>query len=217
MDRSPGDIAFDLGRRLRDARIHCGLTQEQVGRASGLSTSTVSRMELGHGAAVSLAAWVTVADVVGAAVIETSRGGADMHLDAVSRLMAIGGWVLAGRTTADAWFDRPVRPNTTFRHVQLPAERAVVRIVRTVTDLDVERDRLLATTQDLRAAAPGGLAMAGLLVIPRSTNNRRRSRSYQRLSTSGWILALRSSEARMPLRPGVVWLAPRGTHWLPVG
>jgi transcriptional regulator with XRE-family HTH domain len=217
MDQLPDEVAFNLGRRLRDARLRRGLTLAEVAIESGISTSAVSRMELGNGAAAPLAAWVAVARTVAVRLFPSFRDDTDVYLAAVTNLMAIGGWEVGGRSSDGDWFDRPARPNPHFRHVQDPHERVVVRIVRTLTNLDVERYRLVAAVHGVAIAAPQGVAVAGLLVVPRSTNNRRRARSIHRLSTSGWILALRSSEARMPLRPGVVWLAPRGTHWLPVG
>lgn len=217
MDQLPDTIAFDLGRRLRDARLRRGMTLEEVAVESGTSASTVSRMELGNGAATPLAVWLAVAGTVDVGLFRPSRIDTDVYLTAVTNLMAIGGWDLCGRSNHASWFDRPARPSPHFRHVQYPHERVLVRIVRTLTDLDVERRHLDGTVREVATTAPQGLAVAGLLVVPRSTNNRRRARSIHRLSTSGWILALRSPEARMPLRPGVVWLAPRGTHWLPVG
>jgi hypothetical protein len=217
MQGLPDEIAFDLGRRLRDARLCLGMTLGEVAAATGVSTSALSRMELGKGANAPLVAWVTVAETVKADIFRPERKDPDVYLPAVTNLMAIGGWAPSGRSSGGTWFDRPARPNAHFRHVQHPHERVLVRIVPTVTDIGVEWHRLVADIRDVAAAMPQGLAIAGLLVIPRSTNNRRRARAHHRLSSSGWIGALRSTEARMPLRSGAVWLAPRGTHWLPVG
>ena len=44
----------ELGRRLRQAREACGLTQEQVAEHLGVSRPTVAQMELGNRAITSL-------------------------------------------------------------------------------------------------------------------------------------------------------------------
>ena len=44
----------ELGRRLKEAREACGLTQENVGRQFNLSRATIAQMELGNRAVTSL-------------------------------------------------------------------------------------------------------------------------------------------------------------------
>ncbi len=211
------EVAFDLGRRVREARLRRGMTLAEVATECGLSTSATSRLELGKGAAAPLADWLAVAETVGVDLFRPARDDAGVYLAAVTNLMAIGGWTPGGRSADGTWFDRPARPNRHFRHVQDPHERVLVRIVPTVTDLQVEVDRIMAAVRASFVSTPHGLVVEGLIVVPRSTNNRRRARPTQRLSSMGWIPALRSSEVRMPPYRGVVWLASRGTNWLSAG
>ncbi len=217
MHELPDEIAFDLGRRVRSARLRRGATQGEIAAATGISTSTLSRIELGKGAAVPLASWVTVAQEVGLDLFRPLHIDADVYLAAVTNLMAIGGWAPSGRSDDGSWFDRPARPSPHFQHVQLPHERVLVRIEPTVTDLSVAVKRLVDAVRRSYESTPPGLEVEGLLIIPRSTNNRRRALPTQRLSSMGWIAALRSSQVRMPPIRGVVWLAYRGTNWLPAG
>lgn len=217
MDRDLDPIAFDLGRRVRNARLRRGMTQDEVAIVTGLSTSAVSRMELGSGASSPLAAWIVVAETVGINLLHAPRPDTHVYLAAVTNLLAIGGWQRSTDSNDGTWFDRPARPNRHLRHVQEPHERVLVRIIPTVTDLRIDVDRLVEAVGESIESAPLGSAAEGLLVVPRTTNNRRRARAIQPLSSMGWIPALRSSESRMPRYRGVVWLAPDGTRWLPAG
>lgn len=217
MGRLPHDIAFDLGRRVRDARLRRGKTLEDVAVDCGISASALSRMELGQGVAAPLSTWLTVTEAVGVDLFRSSFDDADVYLAAVTKLMAIGGWEEGGRSSDGTWFDRPARPNPHLRHVQDPHERVLVRVVPTVTDLRIDVDRLVEAVRASFRSNPPGIVVEGMLVVPRTTNNRRRVRPTQRLSSMGWIPALRSAERRMPPYRGVVWLAPHGTHWLVAG
>ena len=58
-------VAARFGRRIRRARYASGLQQRAVAREAGVSQATISRIELGGGARVSLGSWIRVATAVG--------------------------------------------------------------------------------------------------------------------------------------------------------
>lgn len=103
-----------------------------------------------------------------------------------------------------------------MRPWRLPAERVLIRVVVTVTDIETDRCRLTGDVRGLLGRTAVGCPVGGLLVVVRTTSNARRlSGAPAALSSAGWFRALTSPGSRMPTYPGVVWLAPRGTHLLP--
>lgn len=219
MDRTPDDVAFDLGLRLRRARFQVGMTLDEVAASTGVSRSTQSRMELGRGASVPLATWVTVAGAVGLDLVPATVIDAGALPAAFIRLAARGGWAATRVGPDGAWLDRPARPgHPGIPRVQAPAERVVVRVVRIVTDIGAERRRLQAQLRDARQDGPAGVVMEGLLVVVRASNNiRRLGRPVNlRRSSARWIMAMASPTALMPPLSSLVWITPTGSHLLPV-
>jgi len=215
MDRVT-DLSFDLGWRIRDARYRAGRTQEEVADVAGTSTSTLSRMELGHGANVPLGTWDSVAAAVGVDLFAPIEARHDVYVDAIGRLIESGGWTPAGQELDSASFDRPPRRVAAGRRsVQAPAERIIVRVVWIVTDIQVEMDRLRMSVESGRAHGLPGRAIEGVIIVVRSTATARRlSGTTWDRSSSAWIRALRSEATRMPAWPGLVWVARRATHLL---
>jgi transcriptional regulator with XRE-family HTH domain len=209
------EVAFDLGKRIREGRLRRGMRQLDVEAATGVSTSTISRMELGHGMATPLGAWLDVASAVGVDLFSVPADPDRIYRAAIAMALAGGGWRMGGRRGI-VWFDRAARQDPRLRNLRLPAERVVVRIARVVTQLDVEFDRLEASVREVRATSPPGLVVQGALILIRtSATVRRVGRRWTGRSTPGWISAFRSSLARIPPRAGSIWLEPRGTHLLP--
>src|SRR5699024_2902973 len=64
MARTAADVLVDSGRWLRDSRLHRGLRQRELADLTGVSTSTISRIELGQGGSVPMATWLRLADAV---------------------------------------------------------------------------------------------------------------------------------------------------------
>lgn len=219
MDRTPDDVAFELGLRLRRARFRVGMTLEEIAASTGVSRSTQSRMELGRGAVVPLATWVTVASAVGLDLVLAGELDAGALPAAFIRLAARGGWAATRVGPDGAWLDRPVRPgHPRIPRVQAPAERVVVRVVRIVTDLGAERRRLQGQVREARQDGPAGVVVEGLLVVVRTSNNiRRLGRPVNlRRSSARWMMALASPSALMPPLAGLVWITPTGSHLLPI-
>ena len=215
MGRLPDDVAFDLGLHVRVGRFRSGLTQAEVAERAATSSSTVSRLELGRGAGVPLRVWVDVGDAVGADLFARPSDRASIYADALSRLAEDGGWAVTYRGDSVIWIDRPAHAVRFVRTVLRPAERAVVRIIPVLTHLDWERARLAESVREARAVGPPGMAIEGLLVIVRTSENIRRAGSSWRTSSFGWSSAIRDASVRMPPRSGLAWLDRRGTHLLP--
>lgn len=215
MRQNPRDIAFDMGRHLRDQRDRRNLTQAGVAATAGTSPSTISRMELGRGATVPLGVWLDVADAVGADLFASQHGREGVHLDAFARLALDGAWILGGRRGEACWFDRPPHPVRYVSVVLRPAERLVVRTVTVLTDLRVESRRLASDVAEIHAITEPGRPIAGLVLVARSGRNVRIAGRGARRSSGAWLRAIRDPRVRMPSWPGVVWMTLRGTHLLP--
>ena len=209
------DVAADWGGRLRSARLQRGASQRDVAAQASISQATWSRMEIGSGGAVPLGTWVEAADVLGLDLVPPEP--LDRSYDgSIDRLMETGGWRAGGRVGDARWFDRDARRRPGLRTL-LPAERAVVRVVSVLVDEAREWARLGSGVETVRRATPSGFGVSGLLLVVRTSPNRRRTRDRSRRSDGRWLMALRDPGAAMPLRTGWVWLAPRGTHLLPGG
>lgn len=216
MDRTSDEVAFDWGLRIRARRHRRGLTQQDVAQMSGVPTSTQSRMELGRGAVVPLGTWVAVAAALDEDLFGEVRDDPGVYLEAIRRIAEAGAWSMSGRTGPTVWLDRAARTAGSWRPWPLPAERVLIRVVVTVTDIETDRCRLAGDVRDLLGRTPVGCPVGGLLVVVRTTSNARRlSGAPAARSSGGWFRALTSPGSRMPTYPGVVWLAPRGTHLLP--
>ena len=214
----PDVVAVDLGRRVRAGRLHSGRTLADVAIETGVSPSTQSRVELGRGGGVSLATWVRLGDAAGVALFDDGPDDLGVYPAALTRLVSRGGWTLVGRAGVTLWFDRPSRAVPGLRNVQRPAERVVVRLLRTLTAVGHELERLRDDIEAARSAAPPGMEINGTIVVVRTSATLRTAKA-QELGRShiAWVSALRSAESRMPMTRGWVWMALRGTHLLPRG
>lgn len=216
MARTPADIAFELGQRLRVSRLGEGLTQVEVAERAGTSRSTVSRLELGRGGSVPLDTWAAVGEAAGAGLFGTPIDRTAVCVAALARLAADGGWDLVGAELGTAWFDRPAHRYRIRTTSLRPAERVVVRIVTVLTDPAAEHLRLTRSVEDHGSMVDHGRAVAGVLVVLRSSSNLRISGRASRRSSYRWLMAIRDREALMPSWPGLVWMTWQGTHLLPV-
>ena len=216
MSRNPDDVAFDLGRCVRSGRLHLGRTLAAVATETGVSPSTQSRVELGRGSGVSLATWVRLGDAAGVALFDGPPDDLGAYPAALTRLVGRGGWAPVDRVGSTLWFDRPSRAVPGLRNVDRPAERVVIRLLRTLTDVDHEQERLGEDVGSARTAVPPGMACNGTIVVVRTSATVRTAKAHDLgRSHAGWVSALRSVEGRMPMSRGWVWMAPRGTHLLP--
>jgi transcriptional regulator with XRE-family HTH domain len=183
-----------LAGACRAVRRRRGWSQSQLGKASGVSQPTISRLERGHVSTLSLAA------------IERVAGALELRLDLrvrwrggeLDRLLdrdhaALGGSVL--RWLGAAGWDS--RPEVSFAHY---GERGVIDILAwhasTRSLLMIELKTAVIDMQDLiagvdrkvrlapHAAAPIGWraqAVSGLVIIGDSRTNRRRAADHREL------------------------------------
>lgn len=99
----------DAGESLRTARLRAGLTLEVVGRASGVSASTILRAERGAGSGPSLEQLARHADAVGLRARLALYPAADPIRDA-PQVRLIRRFVEAARAAAFAELETPVVP-----------------------------------------------------------------------------------------------------------
>lgn len=207
------DLAYDLGQRLRTARFRAKRTLAEVAEVTGVSTSTLSRMELGQGGSTPLSTWVCVASSLGVDLLEPPRERVDELVGAIEHLIADAEWTPVARDGTYVWFDRPPRRNPWPPHSVRPAQRIVVGVVPLLTDQRTAFERLRVRLRETRRSGPPGVDVGGLLVVRRTTNNLRRASPEDRHRSHGpWMAALRSTDGRLPVSQGLVWLSARATH-----
>jgi transcriptional regulator with XRE-family HTH domain len=210
------EILLALGKRIRSVRLRAGLDQRHVAAAAGTSPSTVGRMEIGHGGRVSLDTWLAVAEALGLPPLGWARPEVPFGV-VMEGIAEAGGWRRSGLHADALIVDREPRPMAGLRHVQLPAERAVILGIPVLSDPDVEWRRLRRAIDDVHRSAPAGRSVCGVLIVSRHGSNTRMAGPSRGRSDGPWLRTLRDPGTAMPSRPGWVWLAPRGTHLLPGG
>lgn len=112
------DGVIRVGRLLRHLRVRRGMRQDDVARAAGVSRSTVSRLERGGAATLTLASVAAVAAALGGRVrLVVEAEGADgdrmlasrhaaLHEDVARYLRGIGGWEVAPEVTFSVFGER---------------------------------------------------------------------------------------------------------------
>jgi transcriptional regulator with XRE-family HTH domain len=208
-------LAARLGVRVRRARFSAGRTQREVAAATGVSQSTISRMELGRGGLVPLLTWARVAAAVGlepASIFRLADGHPDHATQKrchrmVADLAAEGGWW--------AWtlaiLDDPAQTETVLERCHR-REVAIVHVWDVIGNVEAAvrdfRERL-----DLERRARGdGWRINGAIVVTATGQNRRRLTETghpvaQAFSLRGddWLMALGRSRVPMPDGLGMIW------------
>ena len=211
------------GGELRDARLGRQLTQVRAGERAGIGRGVVSRIELGHGGAVSMDAWQRLALVVGRPLVigvqrdvegETRDAG---HLAIQELILAQG-----RRAGFNGRFELAMRPNEPWRSADVglihdPRRMLlVVECWNTIGDVGAaarSSSRKLAEARDLATARWGqSSSSVGLVwVIRASARNRAIVSRYPEIFTSrfpgssrGWIATVESAAAP-PSEPGLIW------------
>lgn len=216
MPRSGDDIAYDLGLRMRDRRLRRGWSLLTLAEASGTSTSTLSRMELGLGGPVALATWAVVAAALDDDPFALEEPHAIGYDQSFEYLVAAAGWRPSGATDGYRTFERPPRPHRLpYSVVQRPAERFAVRVLRAVSDVDVETARLGAVVSRLIESGSAPVTSGVLVVIRTAATAQRLGGTAHRRSSPAWVRALRHEDSVMPDRLGLVWVSVSGSHLLP--
>jgi hypothetical protein len=216
-------VAVGLGRRLRRARLAVGWTQDDLAGRVGVSRFVISRMELGRGGSVPFGVWVVVSTALGLDLFAPDREDGRFGVATLIALSATGGWRCVRRSGSVLWLDRAPRLERPFgRPWMTVAQRAVARLQDVATDVAHDLTSIMMEVRRARADAVPGTAVAGLLVVRRTSDNKRRlteSRIGERLlprTSALWMAALTSTEAPMPVNLGVVWMDARATRLIPI-
>jgi transcriptional regulator with XRE-family HTH domain len=211
------------GKKVRAARVRRGWRQVELGRRTRLSQATVSKIERGEGATLSLATWQRVADALDLpldlklgrdAREETADAG---HLAIQELILRLGRQVGYGRT-----FELPTKPSDPGGWVDVglidhPHRRLLLaECVNSLGDIGASTrasDRKAREAQDL-AATLGGEEPYSVHVcwVMRDTRrNRELVRRYPELfatrfpgSSRQWVDALITG-LEPPVERGLVW------------
>jgi len=194
----------------------------------GISQSTVSRMELGRGACFPLRVWARVAAVIGLELAANSDGPKGFGLPSIVGLASAGGWIATPHPplgTGVVRLHRAPRSHRRFgRPVMTQGECAIVQVADVVTDVASLTEGLRQIIKQEERIAPPGWRVGGLLVVRRTTANRRRVTECRAIlhaaspgSGSDWIGSMRSADSPMPRRTGLVWMESRATRLIPTG
>lgn len=204
----------EVGARLRRARLATGRSQAEVAAATGMSQSSVSRIELGRIGSVPISALAALATVVGHALEVTVRGPADGNGTAMqdrchrlaAEMAARGGWVIWTRIDASD----PSRSETVLTR---PARRevAIIRVwdvIGNVGSAYAGLARRIAQEADRLGEA---WTVSGAVIICATGHNRRRLSDAPRptedpfpVRGSAWLAAL-GFDVAMPRGIGMIW------------
>ncbi len=251
--RSPTQVGWDdsttesmvsLGRALREARLRAGLTQSRVADLAGVVQGTISAMERGRTATISLLVVGRAARACGTTLhvyLERASGAAQprdiTHLRAQSFVVDLahgGRW----RSTPEAAIDDP---STRSRSIDVLLERtraheatevAVIEVIDWFADVGAslrDWDRRLARVEQRAVARhtsehrsrPLVPRVSGCWVIRATGRNRQLLAELHGLFTSrfpgsgrAWLQAL-VSETVMPSTPALLWISVKGERIWP--
>ena len=223
-------LAATLGDRIRRARVAAGRRQGEVAHSAGVSQTMVCRMELGHGASVSLGSWAAVAASLGVDLLSVESAlerepGETIELRCHTLVAGVargGGW---SSTTEIVRARADQAPSSVGTILVRPErnEAAVVRAWQTVPNVDLALDSLHARTEDLRRSVGSGWSVSALVLCPWTRADRRRiTELAPRLAkdlpatTGAWMKALRHSRLPMP-SDGLLWTDGCAERFKPAG
>ncbi len=216
--------AAHLGTELRRARQRCRLRQCDVAARIDCSQSTISRMELGGGAHMPLAAWAAGAGAVGRRlVVELVDTRPDIPQEASLALRCHR--TITTDARAGGWSAVTViRSRPSHEEIETvlarTSESVVVHAWDVVTRVAARLDMLQASMDRERSGADSA-SVCGLVVVPSTPANRRRMTEERALLqavpalAAHWYGALRNKHRRMPIATGVLWLDRQGDRLLP--
>jgi hypothetical protein len=230
---SARDPAAILGNELRWSRQRCRKVQRVVAGEIGCSQSTISRMELGRGGAMSLSAWAAAAGAVDRRLVvelvprdsapRSEEGLARRCHGLVTELARDGGW-----TAVTEIITRPGRADIetvlTRRNALYPhrPEVAVVHVWDLLTEPIGRFERMRISLARERQERAADHVVAGLVVMPARADQRRRATEERALLqveypalAAHWFGALVNGHRRMPTSSGILWCDRAGERFLP--
>jgi transcriptional regulator with XRE-family HTH domain len=237
-DRWADDLARELGKALRLARLHRGLTQRQAADQAGISPSMWSHLETARDGRTTLATVNRAGLALGSRLraYMTEASAADQPRDAahlraqelIIRTALGGGW----RALPEALIDREARSSRAADVLlRRGSDYALVDVWDWFDDVGAAgrslSRRLDAVERHAIARMVGDdpLPTASGCWVVRATRRNRGLVSdhrhfFQALlpgSSAAWLAALSSPTAAMPPEPALVWVAVNGKQLFPVG
>ena len=218
------------GGELRASRKRRRLTQLQLGVMIGVSQSTISRMERGRGASLSVDVWQRAfLSVDRRLVLEAFRDPSQEPADAghlqIQELVLRLGRAAGYRTT----FELPTRPADPLRSADVGLRHHAHRRLDLVECWNVIGDigaaarstaRKLAEAEALAIASGNGqpYRVGGCWVVRATARNRQLVARYPEVfasrfpgSSIGWVRAL-ATGTEPPAEPGLVWCDANATR-----
>jgi transcriptional regulator with XRE-family HTH domain len=221
------------GKKVRAARLRRKWTQAYLGLLVGLSQTAISKMELGDGATLSVAAWQRVADALDLPLdLKLGRDAQEDTTDAGHLAMQELLLRLGRRSGYDRTFELKTRPSDPTAWVDVGlVSRARRRLVLTecvnsMTDIGAatrSSDRKEREAEDLAVALGGEVpyTVHVVWVIRATRRNRALVRRYPELfatrfggSSVQWVRAL-TEGADPPAERGLVWADVTSTRLFP--
>ena len=189
---------------------------------TGISTSVISRMEIGRGGGVPLETWLVLDALLPVDAFRPAAPAPAWGVDAVIGLATVGGWVAHTVDPNPILRRAPRLVRGPFRPRMTSGCLAVVHVVDVLTDILVSMPKLGAARETAARMAPPGWRAGGLLVVRRTEFNKRRARvrrfgPLQPGQSGRWIATLRDPDVAMPETLGFVWMDPRATRLIPTG
>jgi len=219
-----------LGSVVRAARLRRHLTQQRLGRRTGLSRMAISRAERGHGGGLTLDAWQRIGLALGMPMqVNLQRDPGEEPADAghlgmqelVLRLGRVAGY--------RGLVELPTKPDEPWRSIDVALvddhrrRMIVAECWNSIGDVGAAARtsaRKQAEAGALAAARWGeGPAMTGVVWVVRATaRNRALVARYPEVfaarfpgSSAGWVRALNEG-VDPPSEPGLVWASVDGTR-----
>jgi transcriptional regulator with XRE-family HTH domain len=230
-------VAASLGRGVRNRRHAVGLTQKAIAQRAGVAASTVSMIETGHGASVSLLVWTRVARATGVALrayLEQTSVADEprdiVHLrtqELVIRTATAGGWTAHPEAAIDSAGERSRSVDVLLtRRIEV----AVMEICDWFDDVGAASrawDRRLAGAETWAIGRlPAGRSevprVSGCWIVRATARNRQLVRDHAAFfrarfpgSASAWLAALSAPDVPMPLVSALLWVSVNGKRLFP--
>lgn len=243
-DESASELMAKLGSAIRDARRRAGLSQSELAAHAGVVQGTISAIELGRTATVSLLVLVRVASACGDEVhayLERASGTDEprdiAHVRAQSLIVDLatpGGWRATPEARIDGMADRS-RSIDVLLERSRPREAtevAVIEVIDWLADLGAalrDWDRRLARVEERTIATrtrEGDSStlvprVSGCWVIRATKRNRALVSELRALfrarftgSSRAWLAALETGSP-MPVDPALLWINVKGDRIWP--
>jgi transcriptional regulator with XRE-family HTH domain len=236
-DTRAQQLASDLGRALREARRRSGLSQARVAELAAIGQTTVSELERGLGADVSLLVWTRAAHAAATdlraylervAAADVPRDAVHLrHQELLISMAAPGGWKAMPEAAIDT--DRQ-RSRAADVVLQRGKEYILSEIWDRFDDVGASLrawDRRMARLEALAIARlPVGVdtppTIGGVWIVRATVRNRDLIATHRGVFSARfpgpgrpWIRALTDRDEPMPRAPAILWASVDGKRLHP--